>query len=89
MWFINDLLIALRNFKATFLGSVGALVAAALTMVWAQSVFGLNGVTISTSISCLTGLAIMVASLYRQLSRVRKCNELGEDFSNVEDNACK
>lgn len=89
MWFINDLLIALRNFKATFLGSAGALVAAVLTMVWAQSAFGLNGVTISTSISCLAGLVIMVTSLYRQLSRVRTCNELGEDSGNVEDNACK
>ena len=68
-WFLNDLLIALRNFRATFIGSVVALIASLVSLVWAQSSFGLNGVTVSTVISCVAALVFMGSALMLQLRR--------------------
>lgn len=67
MWFVNDLLIALRNFRHTFVGSIIALVASALTTVPAVELFGLNGVTVATMASCLAGILYMGVALAMQV----------------------
>lgn len=63
MWFVNDLLIALRGFRATLIGSIVALVVSLLVMVPAVAAFGMNGVTLANVLSCLTSAAFMLVSL--------------------------
>lgn len=50
-WFINDLLVSLKNYKGVFVGSLGSLIATLLVMIPAQILFGLNGVTYTNIIS--------------------------------------
>lgn len=66
-WFINDLLIGLRNFKATFLGCVVAFVAVILCMVPLVHLFGMNGVTFAGIASSVLGIMVMLLMLCKQL----------------------
>ena len=63
MWFVNDLLIALRGFRATLFGSIIALVVSLLVMMPAVSALGMNGVTAANISSCLASTAFMLVSL--------------------------
>lgn len=69
MWFSNDLLISLRQFRATFIGSVIALVVSLLVMVPSVSSFGMNGVTIANVLSCLASTLFMLWSLRFEIRR--------------------
>lgn len=66
MWFINDLLMALRNFRATFIGSVVSLIA---TMVSLPLIdwLGIDGVTPVCLVSCIAAIVIMGLCLLIQL----------------------
>ena len=66
-WFINDLLIALRGFKATLVGSLVGLGTALLVMAPAQTVFGLNGVTVTNIASGLVSSGFMMACLAHRI----------------------
>lgn len=68
-WFMNDLLIALRSFIATLIGSLISLAAAVLTMVPMQQIFGLNGVTVTSIISAALGLLYLMICLVHVLRR--------------------
>ena len=63
MWLLNDLLIALRGFRGTFLGSVVALVVVLLGMGPMISALGLNGVTLICILSTIASIAVMVICL--------------------------
>lgn len=65
MWFVNDLLIALRGFRATLVGSLVALAVSLAAMVPAIGALGLNGVTVANLLSCLASCAVMLVSLAR------------------------
>lgn len=67
MWFVNDLLIALRNFCHTFIGSIVALVVSAASTIPAVRMLGLNGVTAATMASCVAGAAYMAVALAMQV----------------------
>lgn len=66
-WFINDLLISLRNFRASFIGSLVALVAAVALMAPAIDAWGMNGVTMTGLISTAFSIVIMAIALAIQL----------------------
>lgn len=59
MWFANDMLISLRNFRGSFVGGVTSLLVAVATMhsliIW----FGMNGVTFCGLLSCGASLLVM------------------------------
>lgn len=67
MWFVNDLLIALRNFRSTFIGSAAALAASAVSTVPSIALLGLNGVTAATALACAVSIAIMACFLVPQV----------------------
>lgn len=67
MWFVNDLLIALRNFRSTFIGSVVALVSSLASTVPFTAWLGMNGVTATTALACVVSISIMSAFLARQV----------------------
>lgn len=67
MWFINDLLMALRNFRATLIGALVALAVSVCLMIPSITAFDLNGVTITTTASCVAAIVYMCACLFRQL----------------------
>lgn len=69
MWFSNDLLISLRLFRATFIGSIIALAASLLVMVPGVALFGMNGVTLANTLSCLASTAFMLLCLLRGVRR--------------------
>lgn len=64
MWFVNDLLIALRGFRATLIGSLIALAVSLAVMVPAVGTLGMNGVTAANVLSCLASAAFMLVSLF-------------------------
>jgi O-antigen/teichoic acid export membrane protein len=66
-WFVNDLLIALRNFRCTFIGSMVALGVSLAAMVPAQNLLGMNGVTAANVLSCLASSAFMMVCLSWQV----------------------
>ncbi|MEE0845044.1 MAG: polysaccharide biosynthesis protein [Eggerthellaceae bacterium] len=66
-WFVNDLLIALRNFAAAFVGSIIALALSAICMVPFINIFGMNGVTFVCLIASVISIATMMTFLFRQL----------------------
>lgn len=64
MWFLNDLLIALRSFRATLISSILSLIASLIAMVPMIAVFSLNGVTITNIIACSTSIVFMLYCLF-------------------------
>ena len=66
-WFLNDLLIALRSFRATLFGSVVSFVAAVVFTYPLIGQLGSNGVTVSGLIAAFLGIAIMLAALVGKL----------------------
>lgn len=72
MWFVNDLLTAVRDFRGTFIGGIASFVAALVSMRPLISVFGMNGVTYTGLLSCIISLIVMSAFLVLKLqNRVR------------------
>ncbi len=69
MWFINDLLISLRDFKGTFMGSAASLLASVACIVFCVHTFGMNGVTVASILSCIAGMAVMGYRLARIIGR--------------------
>lgn len=69
-WFFNDLLLSIRDFKGSFIGNVVASITSiALTSI-TVSTFGINGVSITGSISYAFALLIMFISfitVYRRM----------------------
>ena len=68
-WFINDLLIALRAFRATFLSSVASLATALILERPLIELCGPNGVTLVGIAACCVGLAIMLFTLVGLLKK--------------------
>ena len=66
MWFINDLLMAIRNFRATFLGNIVALVLSIACLPFILK-FEMDGVTFACIVSSLGGTVFMLGSLLMQL----------------------
>lgn len=66
MWFINDLLMAIRNFRATFLGNIVALVLSIACLPFIFK-FEMSGVTMACIVSSFGGTAFMLGSLIIQL----------------------
>lgn len=68
MWFMNDLLISVREFRGSALGGAVSLITALVVMGPIIHAFNMNGVTITGLLSCLISLIIMGAFL---VARVR------------------
>ena len=62
-WFMNDLLIALRAFKSTFISSVASFSVVLLFESPFIEAAGPNGVTLVGIFGCIVGLIIMGAKL--------------------------
>ena len=65
-WFVNDLLISLRNYRAVFLGSMLCFAGSILAMMPCQAYFDLNGATVTCIISSAFCLAYQSVTLFRQ-----------------------
>ena len=73
-WFLNDTLIAIRDFNGTFVSCVLSL---AIALVGARpciAAFGANGVTIIGLLACVPGILIMVVYMALDLSGRRVPN---------------
>lgn len=68
-WFINDLLIAIRNFKSTLVGSLVGLGASLIVMAPFQAFFELNAVTMTSIFSGLLSSAFMLVCLALQIKK--------------------
>ncbi len=68
-WFINDLLIALRNFRAVLVSSILELAVAVALSIPLINSFGMNGVTFATIAACTASLFAMAFSLALQLRK--------------------
>lgn len=68
-WFINDLLIALRNFRAVLISSILELAVALAASMPLIGSFGMNGVTFATIAACTAALLAMAYFLVLQLRK--------------------
>lgn len=68
-WFINDLLISMRDFKGTVLGSFVPLGVVAVAMVPFVGLCGMNGVTFASIVAALCGVLVMSASMFFDLRK--------------------
>ncbi len=68
-WFINDLLIALRSFKAVLIASIVELVVALAASVPLITLFDMNGVTFATIAACLASILVMAFALIFQIRK--------------------
>lgn len=68
MWFANDMLISLRNFRGSFAGGVTSLLVAVASMYPFITLFGMNGVTFCGLLSCGVSLLVMGAFFVGQIS---------------------
>lgn len=68
MWFINDLMVSMRLFKWTTIGSLLSLAPTILLTKPLVDVFNMNGVSYSLLASCMTSICVMLSMLaYRQI----------------------
>lgn len=67
LWFFGDLLIALRNFKAYFIGNVAALIAVVPLSFACVDVWDMNGVSFAGAGACLVGVVLLTAFLVATL----------------------
>lgn len=72
LWFVGDLLIALRNFKANFMGNVVALVAVLPLSILCVNLWDMNGVSFAGAAACLCGVAVLLVYLSRELRQRRQ-----------------
>lgn len=71
-WFMNDLLLALRDFKASFFGNIVAAAITAAGSTYFVTAFGMNGVSWVGIVAYAVAVAILVLFLirdYRKLDR--------------------
>lgn len=66
-WFINDLLIAMRNFRGTFVGSVSSCIVALALCVPLIDRFGMNGVTYTGLLATVVSTVVMLCFMCKQL----------------------
>ena len=72
MWFINDLLISVREFHGSTVGGVLSLLAALAVMFPLIDHFGMNGVTYTGMLSCAMSLAVMMLFLSLRLRSMKQ-----------------
>lgn len=77
LWFFGDLLIALRDFKANFIGNVVALVAAIPLSVICVNVWDMNGVSFAGIGACVAGVVYLSFALMAAIRKqsARRQNE--------------
>ena len=67
LWFIGDLLIALRDFRAYFIGNVVALVSVIPLSVFCVNIWDMNGVSFAGSGACILGVIALAFFLAHDL----------------------
>ena len=77
LWFLGDLLIALRDFQGNFWGNIAALAAVLALTFPLVDAFGMNGVSFAGAGACLVGVAVCAAFLARDVRRRRREPEVG------------
>lgn len=68
-WFFNDLLIALRDFRSTFISSIASLIVVLIFEEPFITEYGSNGVTFVGLAACASGLTVMVFALIKLLGK--------------------
>ncbi len=75
LWFLNDLLIAVRDFRGNFLGNLSSLIAALAVMVPFIRVWGMNGVSFTAIVASAVGALCMgVSFVLRLRGKSRSCD---------------
>ena len=69
-WFMNDLLLSLRDYKASFLGNVVATVVSLAITIPVVDLFGMNGVSWVGVGSYLLAVLSLVAFFVRDCKRL-------------------
>ena len=77
LWFLSDLLIAIRDFRGNFIGNAASLVVAVACMVPFVAAWGMNGVSFTVAASSLAGAVAMALSFVLKL-RSSKADEPSE-----------
>ena len=69
MWFLNDLLIAVRDFSGNFFGNIASLAAALLVMTPFIRWWGMNGVSFTAIAASFAGVLVMAVSFLVKLRK--------------------
>ncbi len=79
MWFLNDLLVSVRGFRMTLIGSIIALTVSLLVMVPAVGSLGMNGVTVANLASTLSSSVFMFVCLMTLVRREERKTAKADD----------
>lgn len=74
LWFFGDLLIALRNFRANFIGNIVALIAVLPLTVVCVNIWDMNGVSFAGIGACLAGVAYLGGALFFEVKKKNKAD---------------
>lgn len=73
LWFIGDLLITLRDFKAYFISNVVALIAVVPLSFTCVNLWDMNGVSFASAAACFVGVALLLVFLAFDMRKFRVC----------------
>ncbi len=69
LWFFGDLLIALRDFRANFIGNIVSFVAVIPLTVVLVGAFDMNGVSFAGAAACAAGVLVLAVFLARRIKQ--------------------
>lgn len=75
VWFLNDILVAIRHFKGSFIGNICAVILSVPTAFFLIPIYGMNGVSFATilayGISAIVMLVCLLLVFHREQKRVK------------------
>lgn len=84
LWFFGDLLIAVRDFRANFVGNVAAFVAVLPLSVVCVDVWDMNGVSFAGAAACLVGVVVLAVFLMLDTAKQRRAAAISPVESDAE-----
>lgn len=82
LWFFGDLLIALRDFKANFMGNVIAFLVVLPLSVVCVNIWDMNGVSFAGATACIVGVVVLLFFLLRDIKHQKR------SLIQIEDDIC-
>ncbi len=71
LWFLGDVLVALRDFKANLIGNLLAFIIVLPASLICVNIWDMNGVSFAGTVACACGVIALFAFIYRDIIRQR------------------
>ena len=72
VWFLNDILVAIRHFKGSFIGNICAVILSVPAAFFLIPIYGMNGVSFATILAYAVSAMVMLVCLLLVFRREQK-----------------